>query len=94
MQVTPQTCERVASRQANATRPISSHLTQASEVPNDSADSGRLQALSRQLARHGLLVVPLCGEELLLSGAAGSLMAPDMRSAWLYVRQLEGRATA
>lgn len=94
MPVTLQTYERVASRQANATRPISNPLTQPGEDPEDTAPDARLQALARQLARHGLSVIPLCGDELLLSGVGCSRMAPGVREAWMFLRTLNGRAYA
>lgn len=53
-------------------------------------DGDLLATLRLQLARHGLQLSQTCGTELVLTGPGLSHLAPDLRSAWLLVRCLNG----
>lgn len=55
-----------------------------------SAEEARIQSLRGQLARHRVELAESVGSGLLLSGAGFSVCAPDMRSAWVFLRTLNG----
>lgn len=57
---------------------------------DSSAEAARMESLRSQLARHRVQVAETCGSGLLLSGGGFSVCAPDMRSAWVFLRTLNG----
>jgi hypothetical protein len=91
MQLAHQRKEATSIAPAAASHQVSNPFTLAGEHTDSSGDSTRLVALRLQLARYGLSACTLSGKELLLTGPGTSRLAPDIRSAWMYLRQLDGR---
>lgn len=69
------------------------HAAHLSEQTECASDGARLEALRRQFCEFGLSVHQLTGAELVVTGpGAPSRCVPDIRSGWLYLRQLRGAA--
>lgn len=70
-----------------------SYTAHRSEPSECDTDGERLESLRRQFLSLGLSVHQLTGAEMVVTGpGAPSRSVPDIRSGWLYLRQMRGAA--
>jgi hypothetical protein len=88
----PQMREAAAHSPKQTAAPIS-NPAHRSEHTQSATEHDALEALQRQYAEFGLSLFQLMGRSVVATGpGVAARTMPDLRCAWMYLRQIRGRA--